>query len=279
VAKTEGGVGSVDERLAEALAEGKPFITYDNVRGLVDSQYLESLLTSNGPFPARVPHHGSMIVDSRHFLVQLSSNGAAMTRDLANRCVISRIRKRPGYSYWDTLGAVLSDYSLFLGAVFRVIQEWVARGKPKTTETRHDFREWCQTLDWIVRNLLGCAPLMDDHLEAQERVGDPFKVWLRDVMLLLERRGQLGEPLTAMKIVQLCEEHSLAIPGLKSDREDMAARLVGRILARVFGTGDVVTMEGFELERITEKDEAGRGFNQYVLTRINSEHVKTEPKK
>lgn len=277
VARTEGGVGSVDERLAETLAEGKPFVTYDNVRGLVDSQYLESLLTSNGPFPARVPHHGSMTVDSRHFLIQLSSNGAAMTRDLANRCAISRIRKRQrGFCYWDILGAVLSDYSLFLGAVFRVIQEWVARGKPRSTEARHDFREWCQTLDWIVQNLLGCAPLMEDHDEAQDRVGDPSKVWLRDVMLLLERRGQIGEPVTAMKIVQLCEEHSLAIPGLKSDREDMAARVVGRVLSRVFGTEEVIKMEGFELERITDKDDACRGFNSYVLTRADANSAKVE---
>ncbi|MGO8678595.1 MAG: BT4734/BF3469 family protein [Limisphaerales bacterium] len=271
VAKTQGGVGSVDERLAETLAEGKPFVTYDNVRGLVDSQYLESLLTSNGPFPARVPHHGSMMVDSRHFLIQLSSNGAAMTRDLANRCVITRIRKRKrGYGYWDILGAVVDDYLLCLGAVFRVIQEWVANGKPRTTESRHDFREWCQTLDWIVQKVLGCAPLMEGHDEAQERVGDPLKVWVRDVMLALAKRGQLGEALTAAKIVQVCDEQPLTIPGLKSDREDSAARWVGRILARVFGTGDVVTMEGFELERISEKDDCGHASTLYVLTRMAS---------
>ena len=31
----------------------------------------------------------------------------------------------------------------------------------------HDFRGWCATLDWIVQNLLGAAPLMDGHREAQ----------------------------------------------------------------------------------------------------------------
>ena len=35
-------------------------------------------------------------------------------------------------------------------------------GKPRNEqENRHSFREWAQTLDWIVQNLFGAAPLIE----------------------------------------------------------------------------------------------------------------------
>ena len=48
VTKREGGVGSLDESVASALLSGAPFITLDNLRGKVASQYLESILNVIG---------------------------------------------------------------------------------------------------------------------------------------------------------------------------------------------------------------------------------------
>jgi hypothetical protein len=41
----------------------------------------------------------------------------------------------------------------YLGAVHTVAGEWILRGKPRTNETRHDFREVVQSVDWIVQNI------------------------------------------------------------------------------------------------------------------------------
>lgn len=155
----------------------------------MDSQNLEAFVTCPSLFPARIPHRGEVLIDPKKFLLQMSSNGLETTRDLANRASICRIRKRPGFAYRDTLGELQSRQSYFLGCVFSVVGEWIAHGKPRTKDTRHDFREWCQTLDWIVQNLLGGAPLMDGHQAAQERTSNPALSWLRAVALAVSGKA------------------------------------------------------------------------------------------
>lgn len=91
IAARKGGVGSVEESFAEALIKGKPFIQLDNFRDKMDSQYIESFLTAEGSFPARVPHRGEVQIDPQRFLVLMTSNGVESTRDFANRSSIIRI--------------------------------------------------------------------------------------------------------------------------------------------------------------------------------------------
>ena len=57
VAKLKGGVGGFDESLAQQLINGRPFIQFDNVRGVIDSQYLEAILTVTygDTIAARIP--------------------------------------------------------------------------------------------------------------------------------------------------------------------------------------------------------------------------------
>jgi hypothetical protein len=40
---------------SDHLVKGRVFVQFDNVRGKLDSQYLESFLTAEGTFPARIP--------------------------------------------------------------------------------------------------------------------------------------------------------------------------------------------------------------------------------
>jgi hypothetical protein len=250
VTARQGGVGSVDESFASALMAGRPFICLDNFRGRLDSQHLEAFLTCPGLFPARIPHRGEVLLDPRRFLLQITSNGLEATRDLVNRASICRIFKRPGYAYRDTLGEVLRLQSTFLGAVFSIITAWIAAGKPRTQETRHDFREWCQTLDWIVQNLLGATALMDGHPAAQERASNPALSWLRSVALAVEAEGQLGESLIASTLVELCDIHGLDIPGLKDPTdEDRARKQVGMLMRRLFQITDTVELDGFKVSR------------------------------
>lgn len=131
-----GGVGSADESFAAALIAGRPFISLDNLRGKINSQHLEAFLTCSSLFPARVPHCPEVLVNPKKFLLQMTSNGLEATRDLANRASICRIRKRQGFLYRDTLGEIQRRQAHFLGCVFAVVTEWIARGKPCTAETR-----------------------------------------------------------------------------------------------------------------------------------------------
>jgi hypothetical protein len=190
-----------------------------------------------------------MLVDPKHFILQMTSNGFYTTEDFANRAFICRIRKRPGFRYRDTLGEVAASQCWYLGCVFSVIKAWIKAGKPRTRETRHDLRESCQVLDWIVQNLLHCAPLMDGHQETQKRMANPALSWLREVALGLQQQGRLGESLTASEIVDLCQMAEIRIPDIDHYDEDKTRRHVGMLMSRVFRTGATIELDGFLITR------------------------------
>ena len=100
IALKSGGVGSLDESISSALISGKPFIAIDNVRGRLNSQFLEMILTWCGEVSARIPHQGEVLVDPGAASFQLTSNGIEATPDFAKRASITRMLKQPpGFSF------------------------------------------------------------------------------------------------------------------------------------------------------------------------------------
>ena len=277
IAIRDGGVGGLDESISQALVAGRPFIQIDNVRGRLDSQFIEMMTTAGGVVGARVPHKGEIQVDARHFLLMMTSNGVETTRDLANRASIIRIRKRPGYTFrkfpeGDLLAHIQANQVHFLGAVFAIIRAWHAAGKQRTTETRHDFREWAQVLDWIVRNILEEAPLIDGHSEAQERVSNTALTWLRRVALAVEADHRLDAEITASSIGELCEDHSIEIPGLRETGDDGSRnKRVGILMKKAFGEADELAIDRYHVKRTEtenyDKTELRfRTFKTYTFT-------------
>ena len=270
VTSRNGGVGGIDESFASALVAGRPFIAFDNFRGKMDSQHLEAFCTAPGLFPARIPGRGEALVDPKRFLLQMSSNGLEATRDLANRASICRIRKRPGFQYRDTLAELQRRQPYFLGAVFSLVAEWIASGKPRTKDCRHDFREWNQILDWICIKIVGTAPLMDGHEAAQERTSNPALSWLRSVALAVEGEKRLGLPLIASELVEVCELHAVEIPG-KPTTEDRAACQVGKLCKQLFRDGDGLDVDGFTVNRTRKEYRKSSGdldtTNAYSFTK------------
>lgn len=278
VTNRAGGVGSIDESLSQALVAGRPFIQFDNFRGRFDSQHLEAFMTAEGSFPCRVPHRGEVTVPPENYFVFLTSNGVDTTRDFANRSNIIRIRKKAaGFAFTkfpegDLMDRVRKWQGYYLGCVFAVIREWSAKGKPRTNETRHDFREWVQVLDWIVQNVLGLGPVMDGHQQAQERVSNPALVWLRSVALAVDQTGELGRELTATEIFNLCDSNGITIPGLREGGdEDKAKKVIGSIMAKLFRDSDTLDVDGYQVVReeryvVRENGNDGGGFKSKTYT-------------
>jgi hypothetical protein len=275
VPQKRSGVGGIDESFFEKLVNGRPFIQFDNYRGSLDSPSLEAFLTATGSFPCRIPHCREIEVDPSRFMVMLTSNGVETTRDLANRASIVRIRKRPNVEFLDTLGEVRNRKAYYLGCVFAIAREWHRSGKPRTKETRHDFREWCQSLDWIVQKICGLAPLMDGHVPAQERVSNPALTFLRRIALEVERVGLLATPLIASRIVQLANDADVPVPGLKPADvydEDRAKKVLGTKMASLFRNQEKIELDGFIITRheATQSRPGGGDFTlkAYTFTRI-----------
>ena len=240
-------LGSVDESLNQALVDGRPFIQFDNFRGRFDSAHLEAFQTAEGSFPCRIPHRGQVTVPPEHYFVFLTSNGVNTTRDLANRSNIIRIRKKPAgfaftkYPEGDLLARVRKRQAYYLGCIAAVIREWHTKGKPVTDETRHDFREWVQLVDWICQNIFGTIPIMEGHKQAQERVSNPALVWLRNLVLAINENGELNRALTATDITTICESADITIPGIRPGvDDDNAKKVIGTVMAKLFRDTDTL---------------------------------------
>ena len=282
VTNRQGGVGSVDESLNQQLVAGRPFIQFDNFRGRFDSAHLEAFLTADGTFSCRVPHRGDVGVSPESFFIFLTSNGVNTSRDFANRSNIIRIRKKPpGYQFQkfeegDLLNRVRQRQAYYLGCVFAVIRAWHAQGCQRTDETRHDFREWAQIVDWIAQNIFKIVPVMEGHLQAQERVSNPALVWLRAVALAVNETGELDCALTATDIFGLCDSTDITVPGLRPDAdEDKGKKVIGTIMAKLFRDHDTLEVDGFAVtreERYLNRDDAcdGGSFKSktYTVTKL-----------
>ena len=250
------GVGGGDEPFFNALCRGRPFIQFDNCRGKIDSPSVEAFITTNGDFSVRGAYKKWGAVDSRKFYLMLTSNGFEATRDFCNRSNIIRIKKQPKeyqysqYDEGDLLEHIRTHQSYYLGCVLGIIKEWMARGKQKTSDTRHDFREWNQICDWIVQNLFGCDSLMDGHEKMKERVSNPNITWLRKVALATDANSRLGQQLSASEIIELCDQEDIELPGRLSSNNDGAAnRKVGLIMSKLFKDSSMLKCEDFEITR------------------------------
>jgi hypothetical protein len=211
-----GGTGSLDEFFGGALLSGKSFIRLDNLRGKLDSPSIESFFTTpyGGYFKARGFRCDGLVQAGRNIL-QVSANSMEGTPDIANRMCIVRIRKQPeGYEFTpfpegDLLEHIKANQGRFLGAVHAVVKEWIRRGKPRSTETRHDFRKWAQTLDWIMTNIFNRSGMLDGHRELQNRVASSTVSKLRSLAIAIDKDGRLGEDFGASQIVELADQYDI----------------------------------------------------------------------
>jgi hypothetical protein len=237
----------------------------------MDSPAIESFLTENS-FLARAPYLAAVEVDPRRVIVQLTSNKAQITVDLASRSSCVRILKRPEdyqfrhYPEGDILDRVRANQPLYLGAIFAVVRAWYEMGQALSDETRHDFRPWARTLDWIVKNILGTGPLVDGHRQTQIRMSTPALNFLRDAALAVRNSGHTDQWLRASSLIDiLSESPGVELPGL-TEGGDLADEEVrkkvlqgfGRRTAQCFGTDNVRVVDGFEIQRRELDDPVNR---------------------
>lgn len=252
---SEGGVGGLDEAFQSALLSGKRFIRLDNVRGRLNSQFIEAAMTAAGAVSCRVPYHGYVEVDASRCTIFVTSNGLEFTTDLANRSCIVRIKKREEHEFrqypeGDALDHVMANQSRYLAAIHAIIKVWVAEGCPMTKENGHDFRVWARSLDWIIKNIVRKAPLLDGHRAAQNRVANPALTWLRLVAMCVTENRLDAHDFSASNIAEICTENGIEIPGIRphSNADDEAKR-IGILMKKCFGDSNTLEIDGFHVSR------------------------------
>jgi hypothetical protein len=259
ISQTQGGVGSFDERLAAALIKALPFVAIDNVRGRLDSTYLESIITSYATAQARVPYRGQVTVNVRRMTFQMTSNGIEATPDLGNRMLITRLLHRPpGYRFKQfseggLLEHVKACQGFYQGCVHAVVRHWYESGKQRL-DTDHSFREWVGTLDWVVQKVFNLPPLLEGHGTAVARTADPALSWLRAIALAAIERGCERRYMVASELRELSEQVGLPIPNTRPETsDDQAARIIGKHLGSCFKDGDQLQLDSIHVRRHIEK--------------------------
>jgi hypothetical protein len=158
-----------------------------------------------------------------------------------------------------------------------VVKYWVENGKPSNPTCDHDFREWCGALDWIVQNLFGLRPLLENHREQQERISSPGLSFLREICNAIFDAGRLEETITAADIAAELEARHIDIPGKARGFEDYnaGAAAVGRLLGPVFKNSEEREIEEFRVHRkqtreYNEKKQANLPTKIYWFSRVGS---------
>jgi len=250
------GVGSLDESLSEALLSGQPFIVLENVRGEIASQLLESAIRGEGKVSVRCAYSRTTQIDTDHVYWMTTSNRAQTTPDLANRSIITRLRKRPldapftEYVEGDLLRHVEARSDYYLSCIFAVIREWHARRKPRTQEHRHDFREWSQTVDWILQKIFKLPAPLEGHRGEQLRISSAGLSFLREVALAVQMADGCNQSLSAMELAYLCDIAEISVPGCPAGAESgVVSRRIGSLLGPLFRESESIVVEGFVVTR------------------------------
>jgi len=276
VQRKRGGVGSDDEALMAALDRGTGFILFDNRRGKFDSEYFESAATEP-LIDIRLPYRGNLPCDPTRTVFAFTSNGVQFNQDMARRLLVIRLNKQPQdypftkYKEWSLEGFIAANQPRFLGAVFAIIKDWHKAGKPTTDETRHSFRPWVQSLDWIVQNLMGLPGLMGGHTDTVERMSNPALQWVRDAALILTR-NMVFDWLPASGIADELNGEMEDLPGLASgeelteDNHIKVATRIGRLMKKAFRDRDEITIDSFLIQRKTVYSATRNEIKMYSFT-------------
>jgi hypothetical protein len=264
ISQRKGGVGSLDEEFNQALLEGRPLISVDNLRGRINSATLESFVTADGKFNIRALRTEGK-VDSRGYVIYGTSNAFETTQDLANRlCAIRILRQDDGYRWrlWQEGGIiehVKANQPLYLGAVTAVLRSWILDGMP-SLDCPHSQRDWASGMNWIVQRIFGLPPLTEGHEALLQRVRNPVLGFLRELAIRLhgdERSLRVAE------MISEARANGIEVPGLKSGGSPKAEQLhLGASIARLFGDQNILEVEGYTIERSVARERRpdGEGF-------------------
>jgi hypothetical protein len=163
--------------------------------------------------------------------------------------------------------AIIVFFMEMEGCLETMSEEWYRGGRLRSGELRHDFRDWCQTLDWIVQNLFKAAPLIEGHEGAQERVSNPGLTFVRKLCLALEAEDSLETPLIASQLYEIAENAGIEVPGLRVPDDDKAKRAIGSIMVKVFSKRNTVELDGFRVlreESIRDREDPSAGGSYRV---------------
>lgn len=270
ITNIERGVGGNDESLSRHLLDGVAFIQFDNWRHKMASEMLESVLTE--PTVQCRALHQAAATPTKGAFFMMTSNGAELTPDLADRsCFVRIIKQEKGYQ-WSKFGPqqegvrqhVSRKWEYYLGCVYSVLRAWLNAGKPESKGAYHRFHTWAGAMDWIVQNIFFLPPLLDGHEQILQSATDDVYSFLRQLAFHVRDEDMLGEPLETKDLVSLAIRHGVTLRGVNMNGENAYRPVGSRISPHFKKTNSLHIDNRFTVTRqiSTVKRTDGNGYRE-----------------
>ncbi|NBV86817.1 MAG: hypothetical protein EBS01_11305 [Verrucomicrobia bacterium] len=271
------GVGGFEEKVHTALAKGKPLVSFDNLRGKIESTFLESFVTAGGPVTLRIVGRTAE-TDSRAHIFYLTDNGITMTTDLMNRVLSVSLKKQTAGYQWhkwadggpsgDLQAHIAKRRPYYLGAVYAVLRAWITAGMP-TADTRHHQRHVVGALNWMIKEVFHWPDVMDGHEAMRERQTSPVLAFLVEVA----KSAGAGD-YSATELLEAATEHDVQLPQAIASRKDVAGpkKQLGLSLKPIFKTRSRVPLGGgWSVERLSKPTNYPHGPQEVSVYRLGTE--------
>lgn len=279
------GVAKIDEVFDATLVRGQPFVVVDNVRGKLDSQKIESFMTESS-YVARSAYVRAMTVNPARYILGFTSNKMETTPDLANRCNCISLRKQrrkfpvfklPDGSFGDLHDLVKANQPKFLGAVYRVLREWVGQGKPsKDVPVFTAFQQFWSVMEYIVTDIMGMESPTATLGSSVAIMTCPVALFLRDVAMICDRCNLLDDQLSVSKMLEIASVNNVDTAFLRKsdwigedDGNSTAAKTsLGRLLGGFFAESNTIEIENYSVARSESLDSStGKTIRRYTFTK------------
>ena len=251
--KTDGDLKDKSETAKELLAaviEARPYILFDNCKRHLDSPYLEAFVSST-MWSGRILGVSKMFAGENLMTVFVTGNGCTVSPDMRRRALFVELfveNERPEDRKFQRIldDAVLLDLRpRILAALWALVREWDAAGRPKPSGTHTAFPRWAEIIGGIVEFAGYGCPLATAEIPS---AADVDGADMREVVKLLADR----EPLKFNDLVGLSREYGLfeRIIGspddgdLKPPDKSTLGKLLKRYDRRVFRGGRSFVIDG-----------------------------------
>jgi hypothetical protein len=263
------GIGSAERSFDSSVARGNRAVVFDNVRGRISSQKLETFCTEDS-YLATIPHSPDVTVDPKRTFIMMTSNEANLNKDLTNRTIVTRILKQAkrydfaSYPEGNILDHVRANNSEYHGAVYFLIQAWYDQGCPvdENAVHEHDFSKWAGILNYILTEILGEADMFAGYADVKMMLHTPNQRWLLEVARAMLSDKESTEALQTRELLDELEltGHETLIPGFReadtlelSNVARKCTTLTGRRFSALFGELNEITIENVRIKRTIEK--------------------------
>lgn len=212
---------------AEILA-ASPYICFDNVRGLIQSDKLEGLFTAP-MWTGRILGKSEMFTSENNSTIIITGNNVNAGTDVLHRCLVCDLHvEEADIQSRQIDGPIIDDIWLtdpanrrdILSALWSIVRHWDHAGRPLAQgRTRQGFDTWGKIIGGMVE-----FAWFGDMLERPvlENAGDTETEDILTLVKHLYEKSTSATDFTYQELVHVCWDHGL-FPWNLQGREEMRA--------------------------------------------------------